>query len=405
MKHEGSGRMNENKVLIKGGTLFSDGQMIDNPFLKIKGETIIDSGIWNEDIDVKDYKVLDLKQDYKIVPGFIDIHIHGANNADVMDATPEALDKIAHVLPSEGTTSFLATTITSGQKECEKALINAGEYIRKHQKKGNAEVLGIHLEGPFINPVRAGAQPLKDIMTPDFHLLQAWQEKAGGHIRQVTLAPELEGSASLISYLKKEKVIASIGHSDASYDEVMKAKISGVSCVTHLFNQMSGLHHREAGVAGAALLQEGLQAELIVDGLHVKPEVVKLAYKQKGKDGLILITDSMRAKHCGEGEFELGGQKVTVKSGMASLENGTLAGSVLKMSDAIRNVMEFTGCTLAEAVTMGAVNPAEQLGLSEKKGSLSKGKDADVVVLDKENSVIMTFCKGILAYEKEDSQV
>lgn len=397
--------MDENKVMIKGGTMFLNGQMIGNPFLKIKGETIIDSGIWNEDIEVKGYKVLDLKQDYKIVPGFIDIHIHGANNADVMDATPDALDKIAQVLPSEGTTSFLATTITSGQEECEEALINAGEYIRKHQKKGNAEVLGIHLEGPFLNPARAGAQPVKDIIAPDLGLLQAWQEKAIGHIKQVTLAPELEGAANLVSYLSKEKIVASIGHSDASYDEVMEATASGVSSVTHLFNQMSGLHHREAGIVGAALLHEELQAEIIVDGLHVKPEVVNLAYKQKGKDGLILITDAMRAKHCGEGEFELGGQKVIVKNGTASLENGTLAGSVLKMSDAVKNVMEFTGCTLAEALTMGAVNPAKQLNLSEKKGSLSKGQDADVVVLNKENSVIMTFCKGILAYEKEDSQI
>lgn len=395
--------MSPTKLLIKGGRMFFNGRMLDNPFLKIEGETIIDAGTWNESMDAADYKVIELDAHQKIVPGFIDIHIHGANGADVMDATPEALDKIAQVLPREGVTSFLATTITSGKEECEKALSNAADYIREHQKPGNAEILGIHLEGPFLNPARAGAQPVEEIIAPDLRLLQAFQKAAGGHIKQVTLAPEMEGATELISYLNEEGVVASIGHSDAGYDIVVAAMKFGVRSVTHLFNQMSGLHHREPGVVGAALLHDELRAEIIVDGLHVNPEVVKLACRQKGKDGLILITDAMRAKHAGEGDFELGGQRVIVKDGMANLEDGTLAGSVLTMNDAVKNIMEFTGCSLEESIAMAAVNPAKQLNISKRKGTLSKGKDADVVILDNDNSVVMSFCKGTLAYERGES--
>lgn len=395
----------KNMLLIRGGQIFLKGQMVDNAFIKIKEETIIEAGIWNRGMDETECDVIELAPAYKAAPGFIDVHIHGANNADTMDATAEALDRLAIVLPKEGTTSFLVTTITSSLEKSEKALANADEYIRNHQKKGNAEILGIHLEGPFINPKRAGAQPIEYIIPPDLPLLKKWLDIAGGHIRQVTLAPEQKDAYDLIHFLNEQKIIASIGHSDASYDEVLKAINSGVKSVTHLFNQMSGLHHREAGIVGAAFLHDELRAEIIADGLHISPEAVKLAYRAKGKEGLLLITDSMRAKHSGEGNFELGGQKVIVKDGLASLENGTLAGSVLKMDEAVRNMIEFTGCSLEEAITMAAVNPAEHLGLNMRKGSLSKGKDADVVILDEANNVVMTFCKGKLAFEKEGNKI
>lgn len=393
---------NNDKILIYGGKIYLNGQFIENGYVKMRGGTIIGSGRWDRAIDSLGYRMIELPAHYKIVPGFIDVHIHGADGADVMDATSEALAKMAAVLPEEGTTSFLATTITSEVKSTENALINVNDYIGNHQQQGDAEILGIHLEGPFINKKRAGAQPIAAILKPDVALFRRWQSIAGGHIKKVTLAPELEGANELLSYLKNEQIVSSIGHSDAGYDEVLEAVESGVSSVTHLFNQMSGLHHREPGIVGAAFLNEELSSEMIVDGLHIRPEAVKIAFLQKRAEGLVLITDSMRAKHAGEGEFDLGGQKVVVKDGLPKLENGSLAGSILKMNDAVANVMKFTGCRLEDAIMMAAVNPAQQLGL-DNKGSLDKDKDADLVVLDKNCAVVMSFCKGILAYERKEN--
>lgn len=392
----------KDKQLIYGGQLYLDGRWIENGYLKIIRGMIADSGSWGDEIDKTGYEVFQLPPDCKMVPGFIDVHIHGADGADVMDATSEALAKMAAVLPKEGTTSFLATTITSTAQKIEQALMNANNYIDNHQQQGAAEILGIHLEGPFINPKRAGAQPIEDILLPDLSLFRSWQSKAGGHIKKVTLAPEIEGTQPLLAYLQEEKIIASIGHSDATFEEVGKSIESGVGSVTHLFNQMSGLHHREPGVVGAALLHDELSVEIIVDGLHIRPEAVKIAFQQKKAEGLVLITDSMRAKYAGEGKFDLGGQQVIVKDGLPKLENGSLAGSVLQMSDAIRNVMEFTGCSLMQAIEMASVNPARQLGL-DHKGSLAKGKDADVVILDHNFTVMMSFCKGLLAYERKEN--
>ena len=258
------------------------------------------------------------------------------------------------------------------------------------------------MEGPFISDKKSGAQPVEAIMKPDLQLLIKWQEMASQSIKLVTIAPELEGSLEVIRYLKKHGVIASIGHSDASYEEVVKAIEAGASHVTHLFNGMRGLHHREPGVVGAALLHEELMTELIADGIHVRPELIKLAFLQKGREKMILITDAMRAKCLGEGVSELGGQRVTVHSGRATLHDGTLAGSILKMIDGARNVMEYTGCSIEDVLYMTAVNPAKQLQIFHRKGSLSPGKDADLVVLNERLEVVMTFCRGQLAYCRGD---
>jgi N-acetylglucosamine-6-phosphate deacetylase len=336
-----------------------------------------------------------------MVPGFIDLHIHGTNGADTMDASKESLNKITASLPMEGTTSFLATTITQQTEFIEKALSVAGAYMNESQLKGNAELLGVHLEGPFINPRKAGAQPIQHIVAPDMLLFKKWLELSKQSIQVVTLAPEQTNGLKMVQLLVQKGIIASIGHSDATYQEVNEAIQAGASQVTHLFNQMRGLHHREPGVVGAAYSRNELMVELICDGIHVAPEVVKLTYQQITAERLILITDSMRAKFLADGEYELGGHRVVVQNGQAHLENGTLAGSVLKMVDTIRNMMAFTGCSLQEAIQMSSSNPAKQLGIFDRKGSLKIGKDADIVILNENNDVFMTFCKGVLAYQKE----
>ncbi|HEU5139267.1 MAG TPA: N-acetylglucosamine-6-phosphate deacetylase [Bacillales bacterium] len=346
-------------------------------------------------------EIISLDPDYICIPGFIDVHIHGAAGADAMDGTPEALKTIAGALPAEGTTGFLATTMTQDGRLIEKALANAGNYWQDQSNSGCAEMLGIHLEGPFISPDRAGAQPVDHIMAPDSEQFRKWQEAASGHIRLVTLAPEQTGGLDLVRYLADHDVVASIGHSDATFEQVEGAIAAGASHVTHLYNGMRGLHHREPGVVGAALLKKELTAEMIVDGIHMRPEMVDLAYRQKKKSGLVLITDAIRAKCLRNGTYDLGGQDAIVKDGEAHLENGSLAGSMLKMKDAVQNVMAYTGCNLAEAVQMSAANPAKELKVFDRKGSIATGKDADLVVLDRDLNVVMTFCRGEIAYERE----
>ncbi|WP_042464154.1 N-acetylglucosamine-6-phosphate deacetylase [Neobacillus dielmonensis] len=389
-----------NSILLKGIQIYSEDKWINNGYLKIKNQKIVELGAMETLSSQEEFEVIDLPLGYKAIPGFIDVHIHGANGADTMDATQEALDIMSHALPGEGTTSFLATTITQEESQIEAALNNAGKYINKYQSPGKAEILGIHLEGPFVNKTKAGAQPIQHIIDPNLELFKKWEEVSADTIKLVTLAPELPNGIELVKYLKEKGIIASIGHTDATYEEVIEAIEAGVNHVTHLYNQMRGLHHREPGVVGAAFLKDELKAELIVDGVHVHPDMVKLAYKQKGKKGIILITDAMRAKCLKNGNYDLGGQDVTVKDGKAVLSDGTLAGSILKLGQGVKNIVSFAGCQLEDAVEMAAVNPAKQLNIFDRKGSLSEGKDADIVILDENMDVYMTLCRGEVAYSK-----
>ncbi|MFC0525387.1 N-acetylglucosamine-6-phosphate deacetylase [Pontibacillus salicampi] len=342
-----------------------------------------------------------LPDGYQVLPGFLDLHIHGAGGADTMDATPDALATIARRLAERGTTGFLATTITQSKEQIEAALANVASY--QQQSEGGAAVLGIHLEGPFISPKRAGAQPTEHIQPGSVQLFQRWQQLANGAIRLVTLAPEEDEDYQLTTHLQETGVVASIGHSDATFDEVNEAVEKGISHATHLFNQMRGLHHREPGVAGAVFLNEAIRTELITDGMHVSPPMVQLSFRHIGAERLILITDAMRAQCMPEGKYELGGQEVFVEGNAARLADGTLAGSILTLSQALHNVMEYTGCTMWDVIQMASTNPAKELGIENEKGSIAIGKDADLVVLDEQNEVYMTIIAGEIAYQREEA--
>jgi N-acetylglucosamine-6-phosphate deacetylase len=331
-----------------------------------------------------------------LLPGFIDTHIHGAAGADVMDGTAEALKIMQQALPKEGTTGFLATTLTASPEALNKALAEAAKVI--NQPGEGAGLLGIHLEGPFINAKRAGAQPVQWIHPPDRQLFRQFHETSGKNIRIVTLAPELAESSGLLEEIKKSGGIASAGHTDAGFAEMEEAVEAGVSQVTHMFNAMRGLHHRDIGTAGAALLKEEIFTELIADGIHVSPAAVSLLYKNKGAEKVLLITDAMRAKGMAEGVYTLGGNKVHVNNGQAVLEDGTLAGSVLKMNEACRNMMNWTGCSIEEIVQMSAVNPAQRLGLLDRKGRLTAGMDADFTIVDEEWNVQEVYIGGKPVY-------
>ncbi|UPO89494.1 N-acetylglucosamine-6-phosphate deacetylase [Niallia sp. Man26] len=384
-------------LLLKDLTIYTEEGVLSDGYLLMEKGRIHSYGKLEGLEKTENVQTISFPKGSKLIPGMIDIHIHGAKNADAMDGSHDGLKTIAEILPYEGTTSFLATTMTQGQEEIESALTCISAFIETDNKPGQAEILGVHLEGPFINEKRAGAQPLDAIKTADIELFQRWNQLAGNQIRLVTLAPEKENGLKLAAYLKENGIVASMGHTDAVYEEVVEAVQAGMNHVTHLYNGMRGFHHRDPGTAGAVLLHDELTAEMIVDGVHIHPEIVKLTYKQKGKDKIILITDSMRAKWLEDGVSSLGGQKVIVKDGKALLENGALAGSTLKMNDALTNMMAFTGCSLEDVITMGAYNPAKQIGVLDRKGSIKTGKDADLVVLDDNNKVILTICRGIIA--------
>lgn len=393
----------DTSIVLINAKIYEENQIIPDGFIKIKGMKIKETG-WMSKYKADDQSnVIDL-QGQVVIPGMIDIHIHGTAGADVMDGEIASLETMVKALPQEGTTAFLATTMTQSNENISKALKNTANFIKNYQKPGQSEILGVHLEGPFVNPSMAGAQPVEYIILPEIPLFEKWQKLAEGSIKLVTMAPEQKGGLELIRYLKQNGVVISIGHSDAKFTDVKNGIEAGVTQVTHLFNQMKGLHHREPGVVGAALLLEELYAELIVDGIHVCPEMIQLAYRNKNSEKLILITDSMRAKCLKNGEYDLGGQLVSVKDGMAVLQNGALAGSVLKLSDAMKNMLNYCdGCNLVDVIKMTSTNPAKQLNISDRKGSIRVGKDADLVVLNNENDVLMTFCRGVLSYQKEDA--
>ena len=347
-----------------------------------------------------DYEIDSFLDNAIVVPGFIDEHTHGAMGGDAMDGDINALSDIASAAASEGVTSFLATTMTQSPDNIKNALTAVKEYVNKNSNKG-ARLLGVHLEGPFISPKHIGAQPLEYVAKPSVEVMKEYIKYSGNNIKIVSLAPEMEGAEELIKFLKQNGIVASIAHTGAKYNDCVKAIEWGVSNVTHTYNAQTGIHHRDVGVVGTAMLYDELSCELICDLIHVSVPAIKLVLKNKPKDKVILITDSMRAKHLPDGESELGGQTVIVKNGEARLVDGTLAGSVLKMNDAIKNVCNSLGVSLETAIDYATKNPAKNLGVYNEVGSIKVGKRADVTVLDKNTfEVLLTVRNGEIIYKK-----
>ncbi|WP_217588494.1 N-acetylglucosamine-6-phosphate deacetylase [Lentibacillus saliphilus] len=334
----------------------------------------------------------------KAIPGFIDGHIHGAAGADVMDATEQALDTIAQALPAEGTTSFLATTITQAPENIERALENVAHY---DNKPGQAEVIGVHLEGPFIEKSKKGAQPEQYITKPNIEQFDRWHHLSGHQIKTITMAPEHDEDGSFIRHLASMGINVSAGHTSTDFAGMKQAVAHGVRQVTHICNAMTAIHHREVGVVGAAFLLEELRAELIADEVHVVPDMMQLIYNNIGSERLLLITDAMRAKCLEAGRYELGGQPVVVSSDRAMLDSGSLAGSILKLKDGAKNMLKLSGVELEQIVEMASANPAKQIHMYDKKGRIDIGTDADILLVDDHLNIHYTICGGVIAY-KED---
>lgn len=374
-----------------------------NTYVYFEGDGIIKSGFKVENkkiapIDSDADGLLELDDKYIVIPGFIDKHIHGANHSDAMYPTYDDISNIAKSIAQEGVTGFLPTTMTQSKENVAAALKNIRIYIEQDNDEG-AAVLGIHLEGPFISKKYKGSQHEQYILADDIETMKYFQEVSGNNIRHVTFAYE-ENGREFTEYLVKQGIVASIGHSDATAADVFEAVKVGVTSVTHVYNAMRGLHHREAGVLGASLLADELYCELIADLIHVSPEAIRILYKMKGKDKIVLVTDAIESKHLSDGVYQLGGQDVYVKAGEARLASGVLAGSNLTMNKAVKNFIDVTGVFLTEAVDMATINPARVLKIDGQKGSIKFGKDADFAVIDKDLNVYLTVRGGKVIYNR-----
>jgi len=328
--------------------------------------------------------------------GFINLHIHGCHGFDTMDDTPEALDTIREGMAQSGVTAFLPTTMTYDFP----TIYRSFDQIRAAMgKKIGAQILGCHVEGPFISEVYKGAQSSKYIITPDFSYLEPYKDI----IKIVTIAPEKLVDDRFINECKKNHIVVSMGHSSATYEEAMAAIAAGVGQVTHLFNGLQPLHHRRPSVVGAAL-DTAVNCEIIADNVHVHPAMQRLVYKIKGKEQLILITDSMRACMLPDGESELGGQVVIVKGQIARLRDGTIAGSVLTMNEAIRRFWLNTGVPLQDVIRLVTINPAKELLLDDKMGSIAVGKEANLTIFDDNIFISQTIVEGRVVYQQDSNK-
>ncbi|MDO4787987.1 MAG: N-acetylglucosamine-6-phosphate deacetylase [Johnsonella sp.] len=378
--------MGERGLFLRNAKVYNEG--------KFEEKTIeIKNGIIHltEERKCPEGEQIDLKGK-KLIPGFIDIHTHGAAGIDVNAADEEGLAKIAEFFAKNGSTSFLISVLTDSRESTRRCI----ETYRSFKKKNfpGAELLGIHLEGPFLAKEYKGAMPERFLKKGDLSLLKEYQSLAEGEIRYITISPEVEGVLEMIPDILALGIIPSIGHSGATYESCMEAIAKGVKASTHTFNAMGLLHQHYPGVMGA-VLESDVYCEAIFDGKHLHPGTVRLLLKTKGPERVIAITDSIMAAGLPDGRYKLGVNDVVVEDSDAKLaDTGVRAGSTLTMPRALENIMRFTGLALEEVIPLFSENPAKLLGIFDRKGSIAEGKDADLIVLNEENRMERVFVKG-----------
>ena len=385
------------ELLLKNAKIVLKDRVIEGDILTADGiiRDITDrkSPVKAETLEVENSIDLDGKY---VVPGFIDVHIHGSNGADAMDGTVEALKTISSYIATKGTTKFLATTLTSSKEE----LINVLKIAADLQNKelDGATIFGVHMEGPYFDIEYKGAQNEKYMKPATEKEIKDYLDVKPGLVKMMSLSPHTEQSIETIKFLKENGVIVSVGHSAAKFNDVMKAVDAGLSHSTHTFNGMRGINHREPGVAGAVLISDKINAEVIFDKIHIHPEIVRLMIKAKGTDKVVCITDAMAATGLPNGDYKLGELDVYVKDGEARLKsNDSLAGSVLTMDKAFKHVIEL-GYPIYEAVKLTSTNAAIEFGLNA--GAIEVGKEADFTVLDDSYNVDMTIVNGNIKYQR-----
>ncbi|MFD0679484.1 MULTISPECIES: N-acetylglucosamine-6-phosphate deacetylase [unclassified Paenibacillus] len=375
------------KLLLKVKVVQSDNRVLP-AMVWIRNGMIekVESG--HSSFPAGDYELVDGK-DHVLIPGMIDVHIHGANGFDMMDGSEASIQEVSRACAATGCTSFLVTSVSS---TIEDLLAMIRSVKRVIGREVGARIAGIHLEGPYLNKARKGMQNEKFLRHPDIKEMKEIFEEADGLIKMVTIAPELPGGMELISFLKEQEVIISVAHSDATYSEAKQAFAAGASHVTHCFNGMRPIHHREPGIVVAAFEEEHVSLQAIVDGIHLHPAIIRMMHRLKGPDGIVLITDALQAMGLGDGNYVFGGHHVRVSNGVARLDDGTLASSTVTMNEALRLTVE-TGISLKDATQMAATTPARILGL-DTRGRILTGFDADLVLLDEHFKVQWTMIKG-----------
>jgi N-acetylglucosamine-6-phosphate deacetylase len=331
-----------------------------------------------------------------VAPGLIDIHTHGGSGHDTMDGRPDTLEALARHHWARGVTRFVTSTMTASRPDLLAAVRAVGEAAPRVPS-----CLGLHLEGPYLNADHRGAQVPDHLRSPDLAELQTLWEVSGGRLRQITLAPELEGGLEAVRWCRENGVIPALGHSGAPYSIAQAAIAQGLRHATHLFNGMASIHHRNPGPVPALLASPSVTLELIVDGIHLDPAVVRWVVQQAGQGRIVLVTDSIRAAGLADGDYELGGQTVHVANGIARTDSGSLAGSTLRLLHAVFNFARFSGCALSDALAAATLNAARVLGMEWALGSLTPGKLGDVVVFNANEDVLATYVAGTLVYSRD----
>ena len=384
-------------TVLTARQLYTPFDVIDRPILEIEDGRIIRVASRGDSELPRNARVVNF-DDAILAPGYIDIHIHGGAGFDVMRATPDELAAFERHLLKHGVTSYLPTTVTAPMDFTIQALDRLATAVEtsKSQNAGDrARPLGIHLEGPFISHAKRGVHPPANLLEPSVKLLDQFWQASRGTVSVMTIAPELPGAVETIAAAAARGICVSLGHSNATWQEANAGVNAGARHATHSFNAMRPLDHREPGILGSVLADQRLTADIIADGIHVHPEAVKLFLKAKGPEGAVLITDAISATGMGDGRFRLGEFEVEVKGDRCEYE-GKLAGSVLTLDRAVRNVAKFADLPLAEALRLATANPARALGASRPKGTLEIGADADLVVLSNQGEVIKTMVGGAM---------
>lgn len=381
-------------IAIDGGSVFTPIQKFSPGRIIMDGGTIREIGA-SENITIPAAAERIDATGLMVAPGFIEPHIHGSGSVDLMDGSFEAVNAVSRLAVRHGTTAFLPTTVSSAPAALTTAVERLGQSLKR--SFDGATPLGIHMEGPFINPLKRGTHKPSNILPPDAELLQQWIRASNDSVRLVTLAPELEGVGSVIDLAKHFSVTVAMGHSNATLEETTAAGDHGVCYAVHAFNAMRPMSHRDPGIAGAILADDRIFAEIIADGIHVDRAVVQTFARAKGKTRIILATDAISATDMPDGQYRLGSDLVTVVDGVCRDAEGRLAGSTLTQEAALRNFAEWTGWGFEDAILGLTLNPARALNI-ERKGILEPGSDADVVILDSRFHVVKTFVQGRLVW-------
>jgi N-acetylglucosamine-6-phosphate deacetylase len=366
----------------------------------VDGKKIVDVGTrFNVPFDESEFETLHFEQK-TLVPGFIDVHIHGARGRDIMEGTRDAIEVVSKYLAAHGTTSYLATTVTASPIETIQAVESLGKLVS--EDTGGARILGLHLEGPFISQEKRGVHPPEHIRLPSTRIFDELVKMSNGQVRLITVAPEISGGLDFIQHIRSKGVLVSLGHSNATYDVARRAIQAGASNATHTFNAMRDFSHRQPGVLGAVLTNPNVWTELIADGAHVDPIAIQMLLSCKGHRRILLVTDAISAAGMPDGDFQLGSLLVKVSQGVCRVPEGTLAGSTLSVDRALQNIIRWTGIPLEEAIYMTSRNPAESIGVAQTKGSIQPGYDADMILLNDDLEVHATLCEGQLVHQRAD---